>query len=381
MAAQVVFWFCVGMIAFTYAGYPLLLALLVVMKGRPAAPPEPVEWPKITALVVAYNEEQQIREKVRNILENGYDADRLEVIVCSDGSTDKTNELIGSYGDPRVRLEASPVNVGVNAAFALGAAQAGGDILLLTDSGGLFQEGAIRTAARHFADAKVGFVGGRIVFENPLKSSIGSGYRAYWLVEAGVRQLESRLGIGVVTVGAFEMIRRAAYIPVPSRFNNDIAAPVYAHSLGFRCRFEPQALLVTAQRKTPRQDFQRRVRIAVRAWSTIPYLLGIVPFFKDLGSWTALLCHKYLRYVTWAFMFGILGANLALLDSRFYQAALAAQGLAYGLALAGWFLAAVGIRVRPLSVPFYFCLLQAAGMVAFVQWLCGRRVETWKPVD
>jgi cellulose synthase/poly-beta-1,6-N-acetylglucosamine synthase-like glycosyltransferase len=378
--AEVVFWTCLAIIAMTYAGYPVVLGLLALTRRRPA-PVVPDPWPKVTALVVAFNEERQILNKVRNILENGYPADRIEVIVCSDGSTDRTNELVETFGDGRVRLAASPKNIGVNEAFALGAARASGDLLLMTDSGGLFEEGAIRTAVCHFADPKVGFVSGRIVFENPLKSSIGSGYRAYWLIETGVRQLESRLGLGVVTVGAFEMIRKAAYIPVPSRFNNDIAAPMYAHSLGYLCRFEPQAVLVTAQRKTPKQDFGRRVRIAVRAWSTIPYLASIVPILRNLGSWAALLCHKYLRYVTWVFMLGTLVANVMMLDSFFYQATLVSQAVAYAAALAGWGLAAAGGRSRLLTVPFYFCLLQAAGMVGLMQTLLGRRVGTWKPVD
>ena len=380
MVAEVLFWVCLSVIALTYAGYPVLLGALALFKRRLRVP-EMADWPKITALVVAFNEEARIRDKIRSILENDYPPDRIEVIVCSDGSTDATDKLVVEYGDPRVRLAASPVNVGVNDAFALGAAQAAGDVLLMTDSGGMFEKGAVRLAARHFADPKVGLVSGRIVFENPLKSSIGSGYRAYWVIETLVRSLESRLGIGTVIVGAFEMIRRAAYLPVPSRFNNDIAAPMHVHSQGLLCRYESGAVVVTEQRKTPRQDFGRRVRIAVRAWSTIPYLLGIVPLFGNFGSWLAVLAHKYLRYVTWIFMAGALAANAFLLYSRFFQAALAVQALFYAMALAGWLLSALNVRVPLVSLPFYFCLLQAAGMVGLFQALRGRQIGTWKPVD
>jgi len=381
MVAEIVFWACAGTIIFTYAGYPLVLGLLALVKGRPPAPVEPTEWPFVSALVVAYNEERQIENKIRNILENGYPADRIEVVVCSDGSTDQTNERVKAYGDPRVRLAASPVNLGVNAAFARGAAEAKGDVFLMTDSGSLFDQGAIQKVARHFADPKVGLVSGRILFENPLKSSIGSGYRAYWLVETGVRELESRLGIGAVTVGAFEMIRRTAYLPVPSHLSNDISAPMYTHHLGFLCRYEPQGVTVAQQRKTAGQDFARRLRMAVRTWSTIPYLLGMVPFLQNIGTWLALLCHKYLRFITWLFSLGMLVANLFLLDGSFYRATLAAQGLACVITLIGWILTVVNLRVRPLTIPFYFCLLQAAAMVGLLQALAGRRIQTWKPAD
>jgi cellulose synthase/poly-beta-1,6-N-acetylglucosamine synthase-like glycosyltransferase len=381
MLAEVLFWVCVGAIGFTYAGYPLLLGVMAMVRRRPQPPPDVTEWPMLSVLVVARNEEHQIAAKIRNILENGYPPDRIEVIVCSDGSTDGTNDRVREFGDPRVRLAASPANVGVNDAFALGEAQAAGTVLLMTDSGGLFTPGSIARAARHFADPKVGLVSGRIIFENPLQSAVGTGFQSYWIIETRVRDLESRLGFGTVIVGAFEMIRRSAYLHIPSRFNNDISAPVHVYSRGWLCRYEPEALLIAQQKKTPTQDFARRVRVAVRAWSTIPYLLGIVPFFRNAGIWLALVGHKYLRYVTGVFFLGTLAANLFLLDAPLYQAAMVLQALGYAAALAGWGLAAAGLRFRPFALPFYFCLLQTAGLIGLLKALRGQQVGTWKPVD
>jgi len=382
MAAQIVFWVAAGLLAFTYLGYPLLLQLLVLIKGRPVAPAGSANLPRVSALVVAFNEEQGIIRKIENILQNGYPGDKIEVVVCSDGSTDGTNRLVDEYGDPRVRLAASPVNVGVNEAFAIGVKQATGEVYLMTDSGGgMFQEGAIEVAARHFADAAVGLVSGNIHYENPDQSAIGSGYHSYWFIETGVRQLESDLGYSIVTVGIFEMIRKEAYLPVPSQFNNDMSAPVYAYSLGYKCRYEPRALAVAQQKKTPRQDMGRRIRMAVRGWSSMPFISRHVPFFRNIRIWLALISHKYLRWSGGFFLLAVLAANVFLLDNWFYRITLAGQLAFYGAALGGWLLALMGKRLQPFSLCFYFCLLQIGGLVGLIQTLCGRRIGAWKPVD
>lgn len=380
MIAELIFWLCAGVIAFTYAGYPLVLALLAALKPRPA-PPEVTDWPAISVLIVAHDEEAGILDKVQNVLACDYPADRIEVIVCSDGSTDGTNGLVEACDDPRVHLAASPEQVGVNEAFALGAERAGGEVLLMTDAAGLFEPDAIRAAARHFADPKVGLVSGRISHEAPRRSGLGVGYRAYWLVEMGVKALESRLGLAAVVVGAFEMVRTSAYVPIPSLYSNDMGAPLYAHSLGCLCRCEPDAVLVGEPKSTLGQEFARRVRIVVRAWPSLFHMMRLVPPHRDLGSWLALLGHKYLRWLTWAFMLGALAANAFLLGRGLYRVLFYVQAGVYAAALVGWALAAASVRVKPFWIPFYFCLLQAAAMVGFFQALFGRRIRTWKPTD
>ncbi|NOZ78906.1 MAG: glycosyltransferase [Acidobacteria bacterium] len=375
-----IFWLCLAVIVFTYAGYPLLLAALVAIR-RPRPLPEMTDWPRLSALIVAHNEQENIRNKIRNILENGYPPDKLEVIVCSDGSTDDTNKLVEQFGDQRVKLAASAENIGVNEAFALGAGLATGELLLMTDAGSLFEDGAISKVARLFADDRIGLATGRILYRNPLNSSVGKGYGAYWSIETRVRRLEAALGLAAVIVGAFEMVRRQAYLPVPSQYNNDMAQPVYARSLGFRVGFAPDALLVTVQRKNPEQEFARRLRMAIRGWSSIPYICKVAPPRKNPAGWAALICHKYLRWLSWLFMIGVLAANAFLLESVFFQVFFFLQAAFYLAAAAGWLLSVRNIRVKLLWIPFYFCLLQAGGMAGLIQTLRGKRMGVWKPVD
>ena len=379
MGTAVVFWACIGIIGVTYAGYPLLLALIGLIKGRPAQV-DMEDWPKVSILMAVHNEEGRMLQAIRNNLENGYPEYKIEVIVCSDASTDGTNRLVEECGDPRVRLVTSPTQIGVNEVTALGAAQATGDLFLLTHAKTAFEKGAIQKLARHFADPKVGIATGRIIYRNPLKTTVGSGYKAYWLIETGVRAMEGRIGVGCVVVGAFEMIRREAYMPFPSQFSNDMTAPMYACSKGFLYRYELDAVQYTEQRKNPGQEFTRRLRMAVRGWSSIPFMRSVVPFHRSLRVWLVAILHKYLRWSTWLFMIGAFAANGWLLGSgRFYQVVFALQVTFYALALLGWAASAAGKRISTLTAPFYFCLLQAAGMVGLIQSLCGRRIGVWKP--
>jgi len=380
MLPLALFWACFGVIAFTYIGYPLLLWLLASIKGA-AEPIEMVNWPTVSALVVGRNEELNICNKIRNILDNGYPPDKLEVIVCSDGSTDDTNRLVDQYGDERVKLAASQKNIGVNEAFALGAQKATGELLLMTDSASLFEPGAIGKVVSMFADPKIGLATGRIMYQDPLKSSVGKGYSAYWSIETRVRKLEASVGLAVVIVGAFEVIRRKAYLPVPSMYNNDMIAPMYARHLGFRAGFDSEALLVTVQKKNPKQEFARRLRMAIRGWSSIPYILRVAPFGQNISGWLAIIVHKYLRWSTWAFMAACFASSAMLLESRLFQVIFVLQAAFYVVALAGWLLNTIGVRLRLLSMPFYFCLLQAGGMIGLVQTLMGKRMGVWKPVE
>jgi cellulose synthase/poly-beta-1,6-N-acetylglucosamine synthase-like glycosyltransferase len=378
-AAVAIFWLAAGLLFFTYAGYPLVLALLCLVRRKPPTP-EHGEWPRLSVLVVAFNEEGQIERKLRNVLSCRYPPDRLEVIVCSDGSTDRTNEIVRGFGDPRVKLAATKENRGVNEAFAHGAKQAAGDLFLMTDSGGLFEPEALQIAVRHFADPGVGSVNGLFDHANPEGKPVASGYRSYWAVETTVRLLESRLGFGCVIVGAFEVIRRELYRPIDSSMGNDMIVPMELYAKGFRVVYEPRAVVRAPQEKGTGQEFKRRVRVAIRGWSTLPLLLRAVPFWKTPGNWLVLISHKYLRWLSGPLMLAMLAANACLLDRVVYRWVFVLQVVFYGLALAGWVISLLAPRIpRLLVLPYYFCLLHMAGMVGLSRALVGHQVRTWKP--
>ena len=378
--ADIVFWVALGLLGYTYAGYPLLLGLLCLLAPR-RTPPVTDDWPGLTVLVAAHNEEATIDGKIRNILACDYPDDRVEVVVCSDGSTDRTNAIVEDFGDARVHLAATEENRGVNEAFAHGAAQASGDLLLMTDAAGLFEPDAFKTAIRHFADPKVACVNGLFDHSDPGRRAVASGYRGYWAVETLIKLAEMRLGLACVIVGAFEVIRRERYRPFPSHLSNDMGVPLELHAQGYRVVYEPRAVVRAPQRRTAGQEFRRRARMAVRGWGALPAMLRSVPPWKTPVNWLALLSHKHLRWLSGCLMLAVLAANVLLADRPFYQATLAVQGAFYAVALVGGVLTAAGRRVRLVTLPFYFCLVHAAATAGLVQALAGRRIRTWTEED
>jgi len=379
MTAKIVFWLAAGLLFYTYAGYPLLLGLLCLVR-RKKGMPEMKDWPSLSILVVAFNEEQQIARKLQNVLSCNYPKDLLEVIVCSDGSTDRTNQIVSNSDDPRIKLAATNDNRGVNEAFANGAKLAKGDVLVMTDSGGLFEPDALRIAVSHFADPTVGCVNGLFDHTNPGDKPVASGYRSYWAVETAVRLLESRLGVGCVIVGAFQVIRRELYRPIDSSLTNDIIVPMEVCARGFRVVYEPKAIVRAPQAKNTKQEFKRRVRVAVRGWSTLPSLLRVVPFWKTPGNWLVLISHKYLRWLTGLLMVALLASNACLLDLPLFRWTLLLQGLFYGVALAGWGVAVLAPKTPQLLIlPYYFCLLHTAGIIGLARALARQHIRTWKP--
>jgi len=378
LAAETVFWVCVGVIAYTYIGYPVLLWLLSSIFGRLPRRDEAYA-PRLSVLIVAHNEAERIERKIRNVLDSDYPAERLEVIVCSDGSTDRTNEIVSNYPDERVRLVAIPENVGVNEAFAKGAEVASGEVLLLTDSGGLFDKGAIRRAVSWLADPDVGLVNGRIEHAVSDGSVLAGGYRGYWSIETKVKYWESLLGIAVVVVGAFEVIRRELYFPIPSDLSNDMTVPMAVMAAGRRVVFDPEAVMISPERPQVAKEFSKRVRIAVRAFTSLGFIRRHAPISATPVGWWALISHKYLRWLTWMFMGGLTLSNLFLLPKHFYALALAIQGIFYLTAAAGGILGRFCRLPFLLSGPYYFCMLQAASCVGFFRALRGHRIATWKP--
>jgi cellulose synthase/poly-beta-1,6-N-acetylglucosamine synthase-like glycosyltransferase len=378
-AAEIVFWSFAFLLFYTYLGFPLALAFFCLFK-RPKPLPEMKEWPHVSVLVVAHNEQDQIRRKIENIFSCDYPPDRLEVVVCSDGSTDRTNEIVTNFGDPRVKLAATQENRGVNEAFAHGTALVAGDLLLMTDSGGLFEPQALKTALRYFADPTVGVVNGLFDHANPEGKPIAGGYRSYWAIETLVRLLETRLGYGCVIVGAFEIIRRQLYRPISSDLTNDMIVPMELYAQGFRTVYEPRAIVRAPQKKDAGQEFNRRARVAVRGWCSLPVILKHVPVWKTPMNWLVLWSHKYMRWLTGLLLIGLLVTNVLLWHHAVYAWLLVAQGVFYAAAAAGLLLSMVLPRIpKMLVLPYWFCLVQAAGIKGLWEAVRGRRISTWKP--
>lgn len=369
---EILFLAAVGWLAYVYFGYPLALVLLGrVRRVRPLEGDGTL--PSVSVLLAARNEERDIAWKLRQTLDWDYPADRLEILVASDASTDRTDEIIRSFIGPRVTFVRLEQRSGKNAALNELARRAGGDLLFFTDANSSIDPGAIRLMARHFADPRTGCVTGEM--DEGEGSAIAEGARAYWSHESLVKRLESAIGSVVVCVGSIFCIRRSLYQPVQPELANDLELPLRIGHAGYWVRYEPGARSRERAAGSPREEFARRRRICAQG------MLGMWRLrhtLRGLRGWQ-FVSRKFLRWLVVVPMALILLATLWLATVPVFLALLILQGLFYGLALVGWLRSRSGAGLaKAVSVPFYIVLVAVAGFLGILDAWRGRRFHVWE---
>lgn len=370
-AVAVVFWAAAGLIAYTHAGYPLLLALLARLR-RPIPWPA-ADLPRVSLVIAAHDEAGVIEEKVRNVLALDYPADRLELIVASDGSTDGTATLAcaAAGDDKRVRVMDLDRRGKVRAQDAAVDAAAG-EILAFSDANALWERDALRALVRPFADRRVGYACGCLTYLAPDGSNQEG---VYWRYENAVRALESRLASVTAGNGAIYAVRREAYLRLDPRTSHDLSFPFNLVKRGWRAVYEPAARAVERPVATLEGEFRRKRRMMSHAWPAV--LGGGLLDPRGYGPLYALeiYSHRALRYATPLLHLVALGANVALLSrGGLYVATLAAQLAVPAAAL----LTRAGGRPRLFALCRYYLLMTASPAAGLWDWARHGTPETWE---
>ncbi|MFO1431862.1 MAG: glycosyltransferase family 2 protein [Candidatus Competibacteraceae bacterium] len=381
MAMEIGFWLCLWLVVYIYIGYPLSAFLLGAIHRRDVRKAKVA--PRVSILIAAYNEEREIEHTVINKLHQDYPLEQLEIIVVSDGSTDRTDEIVadlaaGSGG--RVRLLRQEPRQGKTQALNRAAVQATGEILVFADANSLYAPDALRALVRNFADPAVGYVSGKMVYTYSEGGMIGEGSSAYMQYENLLRTLETRLGSIVGVDGGIDAVRRELYVPMRPDQLPDFVLPLNVIEQGRRVVYEADALLYEPALAEANGEYQMRVRVALRAlWALYDKRRLFNLFRFPLFAWQ-LFSHKGLRYLAFLFLAGLLVCNSLLLgQSPFYDGFFALQLLAYSLAGLGHYFRSSPFGSSKLFTPYYFAVLNGACAVAFWKFLCGRRIVLWKP--
>lgn len=356
---------------YTYAGYPVLLALL--RRVRPLHPRQDPTWaPTVTVCVAAFNAEATLEAKLASLTALDYPADSLDILVYSDGSTDRTDEIVSAWSarDPRVQLIRGLLRKGKPTAINSMAERARGEVLLLTDARQPVERGALRAMLALLADPSVGCVTGNL----QLEGRAGSG--VYWRYENWIRRNEARFRSVVGMTGPLSAMRRSDLVPLPSNLIlDDVWIPMRLRLQGRRILFCEEALAFDRAFDDER-EFARKVRTLAgnyQVFALMPALL--VPFVNP--SWFETWSHKIMRlFCPWAL--AVLFAACALGVWRggvgaapVLAALLAGQMLFYAGALAGSRLGRIG------SVARTFVVLNAAAVVGLWRFLAGAQKVTW----
>jgi glycosyltransferase involved in cell wall biosynthesis len=364
---EAVFWVATGLILYTHAGYPLLLAGLARLRRAPAWPDG--EPPRVSLVIAAHDEGDVIAEKVRNALALDYPPERLEVIVASDGSTDRTVEQAraAAGSDARVRVLDLDRRGKVRAQdAAVDVAQ--GEILAFSDANALWDPAAARALVRPFGDPSVGYVCGRLTYLAPDGSNQEG---VYWRYENAVRGLESRLASVTAGNGAIYAVRDEAYLRLDPRTSHDLSFPFNLVRRGWRAVYEPSAHAVERPVATLENEFRRKRRMMSHAW---PAVLGgglLDPRGYGLLYALEIYSHRALRYATPFLHVIALGTNVALLGrGAVYTLALLLQVALVAGALIG--------RPRLLGLCRYYVLMTASLAAGLWDWLRHGTPATWE---
>ena len=381
MLAEFGLWLCLVLLVYVYVGYPAVAFALAAVFDRPVRKSD--IQPSVTVLVAAYNEEQEIERTVLNKLTQDYPPERLDVIVVSDGSTDRTCAVVqrvaeGSEG--RVQLLRQEPRQGKTQALNAAIPKAIGEIVVFSDANSIYAPDAIRSLVRNFADPSVGYVTGRMIYTNPAESGIGEGSGSYMSYENCVRIVETRLGSVVGVDGGVDAIRRVLYQPMRPDQLPDFVLPLSVVEQGKRVVYEPGARVYESALSDPADEFRMRVRVSLRAlWALYDKRGLLSPMRFPVFAWQ-LLSHKILRYLAFIPLLGLFVFNaLAAGHHSFYAWFFALQLVAYILALLGHLFRRSSTKSSIFLAPYYFIILNAACFVAFWKFMNGQKMVLWKP--
>jgi glycosyltransferase involved in cell wall biosynthesis len=365
---RAVFWLSAGAIAWTHVGYPLAAAALARRRPRPVRRADIT--PPVTVVVAAHDEEAVIGRRVENLLELDYPADRLEVVVASDGSADGTEQAVEALAaaDARVRVANRP-RAGKVAAQDAVVAEARSEIVAFSDANSIWARDALRKLVRSFADPEVGYVCGRLELEQPDGTSREP---VYWRYELWIRESESRLGGITGGNGAIYAVRLEDYRESDPRLGHDLGFPYVMAQHRRRAVYDPEALAFEKAARDSEDELGRRARMQAQSWLHIlsgRMLRPAEPLFL-----AQLVSHRVLRNSTGILHIALFAATLSL----------AGRGPVYRLALAGqlsWLgLAAAGRLRAPVpgaALAYYYLTVTGATIAGLVRCLRGDVPAVW----
>lgn len=287
------FWSAIALVIYTYIGYPVQLWLTSRLLPKPVQ--RGSQTPEVVMIVVGHNEAHRIEAKIRTCLNQDYPADKLSVLVVSDGSTDRTHDIVNGFNDARVQLLACPTRRGKAACLNDGVAHTQAPIIVFTDARQRLHSQAVAKLVANFSDPSIGAVSGELEFEQDDGTPFAEGIGAYWLYEKFIRNREALTGSVVGVTGALYAIRRQCFNPIPAEtILDDVAIPMLAAMQGWRVSFESGAMAYDAPSSDAAKEKIRKVRTLAGNFQLISLFEGLLNPLRN-PLWGRFVAHKMLR--------------------------------------------------------------------------------------
>jgi cellulose synthase/poly-beta-1,6-N-acetylglucosamine synthase-like glycosyltransferase len=375
------FWMAVFLIVYTYVGFPLLIILRGLISNHPYKHSDVSDFPTVSIVIAAYNEAKTIAEKLDNLVSLDYPKDKIEVVIASDGSKDGTETIVERYKDRGVKILALPRS-GKAVALNTAVAASSGEILVFSDANSMYKSDAIKELVKPFADSNIGGVAGNQIYrKNTADGSSGEGERAYWNFDRLLKQFQGKAGNTLAATGAIYAIRRSLFRPIPDGVSDDFVTSTSVIAQGYRLVFSPVAVAYEPVASTSTAEFGRKVRVIVRSWRAFFFMRELLNPFRHGFYAVQLFSHKILRYLVVVPLIVLFLVSPFLWKvSWFYQVATVMQILFYACAGVGYFLDRTRSGLmKLLTIPFYFCMVNVASLVAIVKVLSGSQIKHWEP--
>lgn len=386
MLAIVLFWVFIFIIIYSFVGYGILLYVLVKIKSIFIKPPvfdKSKDLPTLTLLIAAYNEEDFIVEKIKNCLSLSYDRDKLQILFITDGSYDKTPEIIAQY--PQVDLMHENIRAGKMAAIKRAIPVISSEIIVFTDANTYLNEDALLELVKHYQNPKVGAVAGEkriLVDEKSDASSAGEGF--YWQYESKLKKWDYELYSNVAAAGELFSIRTKLYEPVESdTIIDDHMIAMRIAEKGYIIAYEPNAYALESASENSAEELKRKIRISAGGIQSIFRLKKAANPFRNPILTFQYISHKVLRWaLTPTLLVVVFFMNIGIVyaypEKSFYQIILIAQILFYLAALLGWILEQRKIKMKAFFIPYYFCLMNYAALAGTIRYFKGQQSAAWE---
>lgn len=379
---SIIFWFCLLLVFYSYFGYGVLLYLLIRVKRiiKKPAKPDPNYLPHVTLLVAAYNEENYIKEKIDNSLSLDYPKNKIEFLFVTDGSDDKTPDIIKEY--PQIKLMHRPERQGKIMAVERAMPEVHGEIVVFTDANTLLNKEVILNIVRHFSNEKVGVVSGekRILNRN-IDEAAGAGEGFYWKYESKLKKWDDELYSVMGAAGELFAIRASLFEPIPKdSLIEDFYMSFKIIEKGYKIAYEPDAYALEEPSASVKEELKRKIRIAAGGIQSIVRLKELLNPFKYGVVTFQYISHRVLRWTLAPLALPIIFVANALLLNHglLYKSLFIGQVFFYLAALLGLMLEKKHIRLKLLFIPYYFCMMNYAVYMGFLRFLKGSQSVLWE---
>lgn len=374
---EILFWASLATLGYVYLGFFLLLVLLSKFFSRPVQ--QKNIYPSVSIVISAYNEENHILQKLDNCYELDYPKELIEIIVVSDGSTDKTNALLMKVSDPAIKVYCLPEQKGKAYCQNLGVSKSKNEVLFFTDATIMHPPNALKILLKNLHDPSVGCVTGKPVFRRDEGlTSKGLGKRDTY--ELHLRKMLGQVNSLFGAQDCIYVIPRSLYCPVREDLDSGFVGPLKVLEKGYRTVYEPEALAYV-ERPVPNltSEFIRRSRIVLRGMRGLLHMRQLMNPFRHGFLAVALISTRFLRWLTPVFLLLLFGSNLFLLESAFYTGMFFIQVGFYGTALLAFFLDQKGYKPGfVFAIPLYFCMIAGSALVGLTRLLNGETGQVWQ---